>query len=92
MPVTVFVAAGTRRHKHDARLSGRLRVPFCGMRRALFVAGQDVFDVGDVVEGVVDPDGRAAGIAEDDFDVLLNQTPNEDLRSRHHAAVVIIIA
>ena len=60
-------------HQHHADLAGRARIAFGGMHRRLLVAHQDVAQLVLLEERVVDRQHRAARIAEDDLDVLVDQ-------------------
>ncbi len=65
--------AGTRGHQHDADLARRARVALGGVHRRLLVTHQDVAQLVLLEERVVDREDRAAGIAEDDLDFLVDQ-------------------
>ena len=56
--------AGPRCDQHDTRFPGRARIAFGHMRRALFVAHQDVLDLVLFVQRVVNGKHSAARIAE----------------------------
>jgi hypothetical protein len=65
--------ARTRGHQHDAHLAGRARIAFGGMHGRLLVAHQDVAQLVLLEERVIDREDGAAGIPEDDLDVLVDQ-------------------
>ena len=63
--------AGAGGDEQDADLAGRAGEALGGVRRALFVAHENVPDLVLVEDRVVDRQHRAAGIAEDDLDALI---------------------
>ena len=65
--------AGTGSHQHDTNPAGRARIAFGGMHRGLLMAYQDVAQPVLLEERVVDRQDRAARIAEDDLDFLVDQ-------------------
>ena len=65
--------ARTRGHQHDADLAGRARIALGGMDGGLLVADQDVAQPVLLEQRVVDRQDRAARIAEDDLDFLVDQ-------------------
>ncbi len=71
----------TAGHQHRADLSGRAGIAFGGVHRALLMADQDVAQRILLVEGVVDRQYRAARIAENDINALVDQGLDDDLRS-----------
>ncbi len=65
-PVMALVAPGPEVTSKDADLAGRAGEALGGVRRALFVAHENVPDLVLVEDRVVDRQHRAARIAEDD--------------------------
>ena len=65
-------------HQYHAGLPGRAGIAFGGVRRACFVAHQDMADILIGKELVVDRQHRAAGIAEDEFDTLPFEAFDQD--------------
>ena len=70
-------------HQKDADLAGRAREAFCGMRRALLVAHENVADLVLMEDRVVDRQHRAAGIAEDELDALIFQRLDHHFGAGH---------
>ena len=75
-------AAGPRGRKTHADLTGRAGVAVGGMGCPLLMAHEVVFDLGCLVEDVVDVQDRAARVAEDDVNPLLLEALDEYLRAR----------
>ena len=75
--------AGAAGRRADAHLAGGAGVAVGGVRRALLVAHQHVAQLLGVVEGVVERDRDAAGIAEDDLAALVLEGGHEGLRPLH---------
>ena len=73
--------AGAAGHQHDADLAGRARIAFGGVHRAALLAHQDVAQRVLLEQRVVDRQDRAAGIAEYDFDALIDERLDDDIRS-----------
>ena len=73
--------AGAARHQHDADPAGRARIALGGMHRALLMAHQDVAQRVLLEQRIVDRQDRAAGIAENDIDALIDQSLDDDIRS-----------
>src|SRR6202012_560154 len=69
--------ARTRGHEAYAYIAGRTRVSVGGVDRGLLVAHEDVLDGVLLVQLVVDVEYRAAGIAPDEFDLLVGQCAHE---------------
>jgi hypothetical protein len=65
--------AGAGRHQHHAHLAGRTRIAFGRMDGRLLVAHQDVAQPVLLEQRIVDGQDRAARIAEDDLDFLVDQ-------------------
>ena len=65
--------ARTRGHQHHAHLAGRARIALGGMDGRLLVAHQDVAQPVLLEQRIVDRQDRAARIAEDDLDFLVDQ-------------------
>jgi len=77
--------AGARSGAADTDLAGGARVAFGGEAGILFVANEDVLDVV-VVEGIVEGDGDAAGVAKEDIDALANETFEQHFGAAHEFA------
>ena len=73
--------AGTGCDEHDARLARRPRIAFGGMRRAAFLADEDVADTLLLEQRVVDRQDGAAGIAEHDLDAEIAQRLDQYVRA-----------
>ena len=71
------------RHQHAADLAGRARIAFRRMHRALLVAHQDVAQLLLLEHGVVDRQDRAAGVAEDVLDPLVDHGLDHHLGAGH---------
>ena len=69
--------------QHHARAAGRAGVALGGVGRALLVAHQHVAQARLMEEGVVDRQHRAAGIAEQVGDALVDQGADHDLGAGH---------
>ena len=69
----------------DADLAGGARVAFGGEAGVLFVAHEDVADVV-VVEGVVEREGDAAGIAEEAIDAFAGEAFEQHFGAAHEFA------
>ena len=75
--------AGTRGHQKHARLAARPGKAFGGMGRPLFVAHEHMLDVLLVKQGIVNWQDGAARIAENCFDSLIPQRPDDHFRAGH---------
>ena len=64
MPVTALVSPGAGGYQTDARLAGAAGVAVGGVRRPLFVTGQDMLDFFLLEDFVVDEEDGAARVAE----------------------------
>jgi hypothetical protein len=71
--------ARSRRYKHHARQSGRARIAFGSMARALFVTNEDVLHVALLEDLVIDRKDRATRIAEQVLDAVILE------RAHHHS-------
>ena len=71
--------AGARSHQGHADLAADTRIGVGRMCRSLFVPYQDMFEFVELEKRVVDFEYRAAGIAENVFDVFRPQTLHKDL-------------
>ena len=80
--------AGTRGHQHHARLAGGARIAFGGVARALLVPHQDVLDVALLKHLVIDRQHRAAGIAEDVLDAMIDQRADDHRCAGHLVRIV----
>ena len=69
--------ARSRGHEAHAHVAGRARIGVGGMHGGLFVAHEDMLDLVLLVQLVVDVEYRAAGIAPDEFDVLVSERAHE---------------
>ena len=72
---------GAARHQHDADPAGRARIALRGVHRAAFLAHQDVAQRILLEERVVNRQDRAARIAENDIDALVDERLDDDIRS-----------
>ena len=89
----VHQRVGERRHhvgraraggdQRDADAAGRAGIAFGGMAGALLMAHQDVLDGVLLHQLVIDREHRAAGIAENMLDALVDQRLDDDLRTCH---------
>ena len=70
-------------HQQAADLAGRAGIAFRRMRRALFMADEDVLDLLLLEERVIDRQHGAAGIAEHMFDPLIGQSLDHHFRAGH---------
>ena len=84
--------AGTRGHQHHARLAGRARIAFGGMAGALLVAHQDVLDLALLENLVIDRKHRAAGIAEQVLDAMIDQRAHDHRGAGHLVRIVALVA
>ena len=82
--------ARPRSHQDDADLAGGARVSFGGMHRAAFLADQDVTEGFLLVQGVVDRQNGAAGIAENDVDAPIHQHLEYDLGSGQLSVIHLV--
>ena len=82
--------AWTGGHQKHAGLAARPGEALGGMRRSLFVAHQHMLDEILVKQGVVDRQDRAARIAENGFDSLVPQRPDDHFRSGHQIGHVLL--
>ena len=73
--------AGTGSYQHHSRFASGLGISFSHMGGALFMTGQDNFDVLLLVQNVENLKHDSPGDAEDDFNVLLLERFDEYLRS-----------
>ena len=71
--------AGARSHQSHADLAADTGIGIGGMYRSLFVPYQDMFEFVELEKRVVDFEYRAAGIAENVFDVFRLQTLHKNL-------------
>ena len=71
--------AGARSYQSHADLAADTRIGVGRMYRSLFVPYQDMFEFVELEKRVVDFEYRAAGIAENVFDVFRPQTLHKDL-------------
>ena len=76
--------AGARGHQHHAHLAGRARIALGGMHGRLFVAHQDMAQPVLLEQLVIQRKDRAARIAENHLDALVDQRAQDDLRSVQH--------
>ena len=83
MPVTALVAPGPEVTSTTPGLAGGAGVALGGVGRALLVAHQDVVQPRLVEQRVVDRQHRAAGIAEQVGDALVDQGADHDLGAGH---------
>ena len=74
---------GAGSDEHHARLARGPRIALGRMHRALLVAHEHVAQPRLMVQRVVDRQDRAAGIAEQRLDALIDQRPHDDLRAGH---------
>ena len=83
MPVTALVAPGPGGDQHHAGLAGGAGIALGRVGRALLVADQHVAQARLVEQGVVDRQHRAAGIAEQVVDALVDERAHDDLGAGH---------
>ena len=83
--------AGTGGHQHHARLAGRARIAFGGVAGALLVPHQDVLDLALLENLVIDRKHRAAGIAEEMLDAMIDQRADDHRGSGHLVRIVALV-
>ena len=84
--------ARARGHQHHARLAGGARIAFGGVAGALLVPHQDVLDVALLENLVIDRQHRAAGIAEDVLDAMIDQRADDHRCAGHLVRIVAGVA
>ena len=84
--------AGAGGNEHHAHLARGTSVAVGHVRGALLVASEHVMDLLGVIEGVVDLDGLASGIAEDGVHALGLKAGDDGLRPGHGLALVLGVA
>ena len=75
--------AGAGGDEHHADLAGRAGIAFGRMRRTLLVPNQDVLQLVLLEQRIIDREHRAARIAENGVDTLVEQRPNDDFGAGH---------
>ena len=73
----------TRRHEHRADLARRARVTFCRVHGTLLVPHEDVAELLLLEQRVVDRQHRAARVAENVLDALIDERLDHHLRPGH---------
>ena len=77
--------AGAGRHERDTHLAGRARVALGSVQRPALLAHEDVLDLVLLEQLIVDRQHRAAGIAENVLDALVDERRDHHLGARHRA-------
>ena len=83
--------AGAGRHQHHAGLAGRARIAFGGVAGALLVPHQDVLDVALLENLVIDRKHRAAGIAEQVLDAMIDERAHDHRGAGHLVRIVALV-
>ena len=84
--------AGARGHQHDAGLAGGARIAFGGVAGALLVPHQDVLDIALLEDLVIDRKHRAAGIAENVLDAMIDQRADDHRGAGHLVRIVALVS
>ena len=86
--------AGAGGGEADAGAPGDARVTVGGVCGSLFVADQDVLDVGVLAELVIERQNNAAGVAEEDIDALRTEAFHQDFSAgeSHAGSFRVLVA
>src|SRR5258708_5269795 len=82
--------ARPRCYQHHARLSGGTRIALRGVAGALLVSDQNVLDFALLENLVIDRKHRAAGIAEDMLDAMIDQRAHDHRCAGHLVRIVAL--
>ncbi len=88
----MLVAPGPDVTSDDARLAGRARIAFGGVTGALLVPDQDVLDLVLLEDLVVDRKHRAAGIAKNVLDAVIDERTHDHGSAGHLVRIVALVA
>ena len=84
--------ARSRGHQHHARLAGGARIALGGVAGALLVPHQDVLELALLEKLVIDRKHRAAGIAEDMLDAMIDHRAHDHRCAGHLVRIVALVA